>query len=480
MTTIQQQQFEKKQINNKCTKMELDNEEAFSEFEIDSIAPEDKKYFLLCQRFKAIVPGYFIKSCYVFKNMFKVTYSHEDDNIYPITNEFSRYEFENYCKFYNNIFELQVKNNQGNKMSYLDYITNHSDEYIKRYTNNNAEPPHCNALADIYEKYENEMIKILYMDKYYDNPYLQKGVMLCITCFIKSVDKKLDTEKKECYLSRQTKVDELVKDIVDNYEDSIFNDHITINSKIIYQLKYHIPKKEFKEGLIDLIYKKIDNKKELEFEKYIQIGNSEIFLKDSSYYNCINLKSIIIADSVISIGNKVFENCISLNSINIPKLVKYIGSYAFYRCYNLKSINIPESLTFIEDGVFSCCNSLTLITIPNSVTHIRYCAFWKCYSLISITIPDSVTYIGYGVFSNCYSLISIDIPNTITTINESAFEYCNSLQNITIPNSVKCIESEAFLNCYSLTYISIPQIFESFISDIFNDVELSECEIIYT
>lgn len=222
MDTVQQQQHEDQnkveELDTECTEMELDNEE-FSHFEMESIYPNNKKYILLCKKFRVIAPNYFIESCDVFKNMFDVTYSDEDNNIFPITDDFSIQEFKNYYNIYHDIYKLRVKNNEYEEMSYLDYMTNHTDEYIERYTDKNEEPPHCIELARIYEKYEDDIIKTFLVDKYFDNPYFRKGIMLCITCFVKSADKKLDTETKESHISRQNKVNELVKAMVDCFED---------------------------------------------------------------------------------------------------------------------------------------------------------------------------------------------------------------------------------------------------------------------
>ena len=137
-----------------------------------------------------------------------------------------------------------------------------------------------------------------------------------------------------------------------------------MNSVIIYQLKYHITKKEFKEGLFDLVFKEAKNKEEVKETKYIQIPKG-----------------------VTSIGNYAFYNCNNLTSITIPKSVTSIGECAFESCKSLTSITIPDSVTSIGDYAFKNCKSLTSITIPESVTSIGTYAFWNCNSLYSITIP---------------------------------------------------------------------------------------------
>ena len=132
----------------------------------------------------------------------------------------------------------------------------------------------------------------------------------------------------------------------------------------IYQLKYHMPKKEFKEGLFDLVFKEAKNKEEVGENKYIQIPDSVISIGHSAFCDCNSLTCITIPDSVTSIGVCTFYNCNSLTSITIPDSVTSIGHSAFYNCTSLTSITIPDSVTTIGDYAFENCKSLTSITIP--------------------------------------------------------------------------------------------------------------------
>ena len=149
------------------------------------------------------------------------------------------------------------------------------------------------------------------------------------------------------------------------------------SENMIYQLKYHITKKEFKDGLFDLVFKEAKNKEEVGNNKYIQIPNS-----------------------VTSIEYSAFEYCKSLTSITIPKSVTSIGDYAFKNCNSLISITIPSSVTSIGDNAFAHCKSLKSITIPSSVTSIGYGAFWNCSILSSISIPKKFESDMNTIFKN--------------------------------------------------------------------------------
>ena len=229
-------------------------------------------------------------------------------------------------------------------------------------------------------------------------------------------------------------------------------------------------------------------------------------IHDSAFYDCINLKSIIIPDSITTIGSSAFHNCSSLTSITIPDSVTSIGenafsncaslrykeydnayylgndhnpylilveatnssitrcainkktkiicNKAFYNCADITGITIPDNVTYIGSGAFENCRSLTSITIPDSVTSISDNAFCGCIGLASITIPNSITSIGNNAFRNCRNLKSITIPDSVTSIGGFAFSGCGIL-NIFIPNNVAFIGNGVFYNCANLTKISV-------------------------
>ena len=166
------------------------------------------------------------------------------------------------------------------------------------------------------------------------------------------------------------------------------------------------------------------------------VKNGIIDLGDGSagkgtFYNCTNLKSIILPNGLMYIKQSCFNGCKSLTNISFPDSITSIGWNAFNGCSSLVNIVIPNSVTSIGSYAFKDCSSLANITIPNSVTSIENYAFSDCSSLANITIPESVTSIGSETFYNCSSLTSITIPESVTSIGQDAFYNCSSLTNIT-------------------------------------------------
>ena len=75
----------------------------------------------------------------------------------------------------------------------------------------------------------------------------------------------------------------------------------------IYQLKYHMPKKEFKEGLFDLVFKEAKNREEVEDNKYIQIPESVTSIEDNAFAGCKSLTSITIPEIFKPRTNEIFK-----------------------------------------------------------------------------------------------------------------------------------------------------------------------------
>ena len=83
----------------------------------------------------------------------------------PITDMFSKEEINQYIKLFMDMHSLRVSNDTQVEMSYLDYIIDYREEYIKNYTNKNLDPPHCDGLFEIYNEVgEENLTRMLQID----------------------------------------------------------------------------------------------------------------------------------------------------------------------------------------------------------------------------------------------------------------------------------------------------------------------------
>ena len=146
--------------------------------------------------------------------------------------------------------------------------------------------------------------------------------------------------------------------------------------------------------------------------KYTFKDNTAI--RDSAFWTCYSLTSVVIPDSVTNIGDSAFYGCSGLTSIVIPDSVTSIGNWAFNNCSGLTSVTIGSGVTSIGGSAFNKCSGLTSIVIPNSVTIIANNAFSQCNGLTSLTIGNSVTTIANWTFSSCSSLASITYNGTVS------------------------------------------------------------------
>ena len=232
--------------------------------------------------------------------------------------------------------------------------------------------------------------------------------------------------------------------------------------------------------------------------KNVSLPNGMTSIAFSSFYECINLRSITIPNSVTNIyTNNPFNFCPSLISIEvmsgnttydsregcnaiietatntliigcqnttIPQSVTSIGNYAFEGCSNLNSINIHKNILSIGIHSFGNCYAVTSIIVEDG--NAVYDSREGCNAIIetatntlitgcqTTVIPSTITTIGDYAFSNRTSNNPIVIPNGVTTINEGAF-WCCRFESITIPESVTSIGDYAFYLCSSLTSVTI-------------------------
>ncbi|MGN0760511.1 MAG: leucine-rich repeat protein [Christensenellales bacterium] len=236
---------------------------------------------------------------------------------------------------------------------------------------------------------------------------------------------------------------------------------------------------------------------------------------DYAFYDCKNIKEIIIPQEVTSIGAFAFRGCSVLENIEIPACVTLIGENAFENCsklvglyindlaawceidfineksnalYNpncklyvndvlLTNLVVDENASKVNKYAFYNCSSLTSINISDSVTSIGISAFRGCSNLVEMTIPfvgatkdgSSTTHFGYIFGASSYSNNSSYVPSKLkcvtitggTSIGAYAFYGCSGLTNIILANSVTRIGNRAFYDCNSLTSISIPDSIES-------------------
>ena len=88
---------------------------------------------------------------------------------------------------------------------------------------------------------------------------------------------------------------------------------------------------------------------------------------------------------------------------------------------------------------FAQCGSLTAVTIPEGVEEICTMAFFKCSALEGFRLPDSLTAIGSDAFSYCARVTDIFIPLNVKTVGHHAFYGCDKAGSVRLA----CAEENA-------------------------------------
>ena len=199
--------------------------------------------------------------------------------------------------------------------------------------------------------------------------------------------------------------------------------------------------------------------------KKIIVTNNVTYIGDHCFEDCTELSEVKLSSNLKKLESAAFGGCIALTNIAIPKSLteaggKYgVGEYnygPFYNCKNLKTIVLEEGIKAIPSVLFAKCYGLENLEIPDSVTSIGNSSFRECISLEKLTLVDGIVKIDDNAFCDCTSLKQIILPNTITSLGDSLFSGCTALTNVMLNDTRQNITSYMFQNCTSLEEISLP------------------------
>lgn len=216
------------------------------------------------------------------------------------------------------------------------------------------------------------------------------------------------------------------------------------------------------------------------FDELQYFGVTSLFGTNTSngeFYQCTNLRHIVLPESLTSIGASAFSQCESLESIGRTDNVTSVGNGAFEGCNSLSvDLNFPKLqtlgfsavrmsgiLTFkaenysgaIQPNTFEACPNLSSVIIPQ-VTRIENTkAFYQCRALKSVDI-SSVIYAGNTAFEDCSALETLN-ASSLQTTGFSVFRGLTSLKWAKFGSSLTNIGANGIENATSLQYM----IFES-------------------
>ncbi len=173
---------------------------------------------------------------------------------------------------------------------------------------------------------------------------------------------------------------------------------------------------------------------------------------DSAFYQCSELKSVVLQDAVKNLERAAFGYCLKLTSIDLNQ-VETIG-YNIFDSTPLTEVTIPSSVKSLAGGVFSYCRTLKkLIYNAENISELTvsdgYNIYGLCYNSgsaeegIELIIGDNVKTIpkyflcGYEnythqLFYPSKNVTSIVIGSSVNSVGEYAFSELENLSSVTV------------------------------------------------
>lgn len=173
----------------------------------------------------------------------------------------------------------------------------------------------------------------------------------------------------------------------------------------------------------------------------VNIGNAT--LENSGFYNCFNLRKIIIGADCKEFSPEKVKLCFALEEISVAPDNPYYKS--------------NDGVLFDRSGekliLYPPAKKETTYTVPGGTKEISAFAFYNNQSLREVKLPKSLMRIGNHAFEHCDNLESINLSN-VSSIGLRAFAICKLLDDITIDENT-IVEGYCFAFCSSLKNVLI-------------------------
>ncbi len=200
-------------------------------------------------------------------------------------------------------------------------------------------------------------------------------------------------------------------------------------------------------GIVSPLYSEYDERNE-EVPKLIDYKEKELDVVFNSL------------EEYEGIDRSAFRKNKSVISVVLPDGATELGRSMFFDCTNLRSVILPGSLEIIDDFALADCRSLVDLDslAGTKIKRIGVSGLENCEKIKRLEFPDTLGEIMDAGCAGMTELEEVSFGNgfMLTAIHDHAFKDCKSLKKISLPDFVKRVGISAFLGCESLEEISIP------------------------
>lgn len=153
----------------------------------------------------------------------------------------------------------------------------------------------------------------------------------------------------------------------------------------------------------------------------VEIPSNVKEISYEAFYNCSNLKTVILNEGLEIIGEYAFAYSYNLTEIALPSTLVSLG-YNVFANENIKEIIVPESCTSLSESAFAY-SQIEKVTILNPdsyikvegnciVTNEKYNPSWKYlyyyfYKSDYVIIPDKIEGMDWGAFGSDWEIDAI-------------------------------------------------------------------------
>ncbi len=132
----------------------------------------------------------------------------------------------------------------------------------------------------------------------------------------------------------------------------------------------------------------------------------------------------------LTIGKRCFAGS-QLEDILLPRSLHIIKEETFLNCKNLKSIWAQRGLNTISNGAFCGCKSLKEAHF-HILKNVRDRAFAGCRSLETLDLGYQIRELGSHLFNGCDSLKSLEIQGNFNELKKCTFSGANALESLSL------------------------------------------------
>ena len=159
--------------------------------------------------------------------------------------------------------------------------------------------------------------------------------------------------------------------------------------------------------------------------KGIEFKNKELFfMKELAFFGDDLLEYVNLENTLCPrLNEAVFFNCTNLKKVILPPTFEVIDKYLFANCYFLENIIFPDTLHTIHTGAFQDCKSITNFIFPNNICHVSPHAFDGCKATFTISNKEILEKKGMKRFANYYKDKIIIDNNSLENLLSKGYSF---------------------------------------------------------